>query len=60
MSRAHAAFAMGVVSLALVGFLSPWWFLGFAPLGAGLVWAAYDIDFDVEDAGGDIAAAPRR
>lgn len=60
MSRAHVAFGLGVVCLSLVGFLCPWWFLGFAPLGAGLVWAAYDIDLDAEDAGGDVAAAPRR
>jgi hypothetical protein len=39
-----ALFAAGVVLLALVGFLSPAWYLGFLPLGAGFIWAAYDLE----------------
>ncbi len=39
-----ALYALGVISASLVGFLCPWWFLGFAPLSAGLIWAAYDLD----------------
>ena len=37
------AYAIGVIAGSLVGFLSPLWFLGFAPLSAGLIWAAYDL-----------------
>jgi hypothetical protein len=40
---AHLLYSVGIVALALVGFFSPLWFLGFLPLGAGFVWAAYDL-----------------
>jgi len=36
-------YALGVVAGSLVGFLSPLWYLGFVPLSAGLIWAAYDL-----------------
>ena len=36
-------YALGVLAASLVGFLSPLWFLGFAPLAVGLIWAAYDL-----------------
>lgn len=36
-----AVFAAGVVLISLVGFFSPVWYLGFVPLGAGAIWAAY-------------------
>lgn len=38
------AYVPGVIAGAAVGFFSPWWFLGFAPLSAGLIWAAYDLE----------------
>lgn len=50
-------YALGVALAALVGFLSPLWFLGFAPLSVGLIWAAYDL---VEVAGGEPPTAPQR
>lgn len=50
-------FTLGVTCAALIGFLSPWWFLGFAPLSAGLIWAAYDL---VEVASGEPSADPQR
>ena len=43
MKLARTLYALGVLSFAAVGFLSPLWFLGFLPLGAGLIWAAYDL-----------------
>lgn len=36
-------YASGVASAAATGFCSPLWYLGFAPLSAGLIWAAYDL-----------------
>ena len=36
-------YALGVIAGALAGFLSPCWYLGFAPLSIGLLWAAYDL-----------------
>lgn len=50
------AYVAGVVLLACVGFFSPWWYLGFLPLGAGCVWAYYDV-VDVKD--GEHGDAPR-
>ena len=50
-------FTLGVACASLVGFLSPLWWLGFAPLSAGLIWAAYDL---VEVASGEPPAAPHR
>jgi hypothetical protein len=44
--KAVVLFALGVLVGSLAGFLSPWWFLGFLPLSAGLIWAAYGLDFE--------------
>jgi fatty acid desaturase len=40
---AWVVYALGVIAASLVGFFSPWWFLGFAPLSAGLIYAALDL-----------------
>jgi len=48
-------------ALALAGFLSPWPFIGWLPIGAGLCWAAYDL-VDVKDTptdGNTSRTAPR-
>lgn len=37
------AYGLGVIAGSLVGFLSPLWYLGFIPVSAGLIWAAYDL-----------------
>lgn len=55
--RVFVVYALGVVCGSLVGFLSPLWWLGFAPLSAGLIWAAYDL---VEVASGEPPATPQR
>ena len=49
MRRVLALYALGVLAASAAGFLSPFWFLGFLPLAAGLVWAAYDL-VEVTDA----------
>lgn len=54
---ARVLYALGVLCAAAVGFLSPWWFLGFGPLAVGLLWAAYDL---VEVASGEPPSAPRQ
>jgi hypothetical protein len=51
-------YVLGVLCAALLGFLSPWWFLGFGPLAAGLIWAAYNVEREV--ASGPPPAAPQR
>lgn len=51
MKRALLTVAAGVLFLSLVGFFSPWWFLGFLPIGVALVWAGYELDF--EEGGAD-------
>ena len=43
LALALALYALGVLAGSLAGFFSPWWFLGFLPLCAGLIWAAYDL-----------------
>lgn len=43
MRLALATYALGVIFASLVGFFSPLWYLGFLPLAAGLIWAAYDL-----------------
>jgi hypothetical protein len=53
------AFTAGIVLLALIGFFSPIWYLGFAPLGVGAIWASYDLIDDAEDTRGDTAGPPR-
>lgn len=50
-----STYAAGVAALAALGFLSPFWPLGFLPIGAGLIWAAYDL---VEVATDDDASPP--
>lgn len=59
MIAARILFAAGVVCAALVGFFSPWWFLGFVPLAAGLIWAAYNL-VDVEETNADTPPTSRR
>lgn len=60
MRRAVVLYLFGVTLLTLAGFFSPFWYLGFVPLGAGAVWAAYDL-IDVGEAQrGDTATAPPR
>lgn len=49
-------YGLGVLCAALAGFLSPLPYLGFVPLAAGLIWAAYDLT-EVE---GDDAPKPPR
>jgi len=49
------------IAVALAGFLSPWPFIGWLPIGAGLCWAAYDL-VDVKDTptdGNTSRTAPR-
>ena len=59
MRRALLTLTLGVLCLSLVGFFSPWWFLGFLPIGAALTWAGYEIDFEGgED--GKPSSAPNR
>lgn len=43
MRRVRVTYAAGVAAGSAAGFCSPLWFLGFIPLAAGLVWAAYDL-----------------
>lgn len=57
MSVARFVYGVGVLCGALLGFCSPFWFLGFGPLSVGLVWAAYDL---VEVASAEPPTAPRR
>lgn len=54
MTREWVCYLLGVACLALVGFFSPAWYLGFLPLGLGLCWAGYDL---VEVADADTAPA---
>lgn len=56
MRRAQLLYAAGVAAGSAAGFCSPAWFLGFIPLSAGLVWAAYDL---VEVTDGDTSPAPQ-
>lgn len=49
---------LAIVCVGLAGFFSPLWWVGFAGLAAGLVWAYYDV-VDVEGEHGDTPAAPR-
>lgn len=56
MRLVHTLYALGVLAGAAAGFFSPLWFLGFLPLAAGLVWAAYDL---AEVTDGEPSSAPR-
>lgn len=51
MTAVRVLYVFGVVCAALVGFLSPVWYLGFIPLSAGALWAAYDL-VDVKESDG--------
>lgn len=55
MKRVWLTYAAGVAAGSAAGFCSPLWFLGFVPLSAGLVWAAYDL---VEVPGDDAPKPP--
>lgn len=57
MTLVRTLYAMGVANASLAGFYSPLWYLGFLPLAAGLVWAAYDL---VEVPDGEPSPAPKR
>lgn len=57
MRRVYALYAVGVLVASLAGFFCPFWFLGFVPLSAGLLWAAYDL---VEVANGEPSSTPQR
>lgn len=50
-------YGAGVLTAAAAGFFSPLWYLGFVPLAAGLIWAAYDL---VEVADGKPPATPQQ
>jgi hypothetical protein len=51
MTAARLLYALGVLCAALVGFCSPYWYLGFAALAVGFIWAAYDL-VDVKESDG--------
>lgn len=55
----HTIFILGAGILSLAGFFSPLWYLGFLPIGACLLWAAYDFDL-VEVSDGESPPAPQR
>lgn len=55
MKRLYSIYLLGLGLLAAAGFCSPVWYLGFIPLGAGALYATYNL-IEVEDASGD---APR-
>jgi len=56
----RALYTLGVICAALVGFLCPIWYLGFAPLAAGAIWAAYDlVDVKEPDDQSPRASPPR-
>lgn len=57
MKRVVFAYTLGVALVAVCLFLSPLWWLGFLPLGVGLVWAAYDL-IDAEDVNGNPSRTP--
>ena len=56
MRLAYALYTLGVLAGSAAGFCSPFWFFGFLPLCAGLVWAAYDL---VEVTNGEPSSTPR-
>lgn len=59
MIASRILYAIGVIFAALLGFFSPIWYLGFAPLAAGCVWAAYDL-VNVEEPDGKSQGTPTR
>lgn len=54
-----ALFAAGALLLAIAGFCSPWWWTGFAPIGAGLIWLSYDIEVEPDGATDTPKPSPR-
>lgn len=50
-------YTSGVATASAAGFCSPLWYLGFLPLSAGLLYAAYDL-VEVTDA--DAPPTPQR
>lgn len=50
-------YTAGIAAGSATGFCSPLWYLGFLPLSAGLLYAAYDL-VEVTDA--DAPTAPQR
>ena len=60
MRAAAVVYTLGVLCLSATGFLCPWWFLGFIPLGAGAIWAADNLIDVGEERRGDTPAAPSR
>lgn len=56
MRRVHTLYTLGVSAGSAAGFFSPLWYLGFLPLCAGLLWAAYDL---AEVTNGEPSSAPR-
>lgn len=59
MRRLWFTYALGVAAGAAAGFLSPFWYLGFVPVSAGLLYAFYDL-VDVEVPDGDVPSDPQR
>lgn len=57
MRLALAVYALGVLAAALVGFFSPLWFLGFAPLSVGILYFALEL-MEVPD--GESSPPPKR
>ena len=57
MRRVWLTYATGVAAGSAAGFCSQFWFLGFLPLSAGLLYAAYDL---VEVTDGDAPSTPQR
>lgn len=51
-------FVAGVLVLAAAGFCSPVWWTGFVPVGAGLIWLAYNLE--VSPDGADAQNPPSR
>lgn len=54
--RIGLTYTAGVLVASVTAFCSPFWFLGFAILGAGLIWAAYDL---VEVPDGESSSTPQ-
>ncbi len=57
MTKVWVLYLLGVGLGAAAGFFSPVWYLGFLPLAAGLIWAAYDL---IEVTDGESAPESRR
>ncbi len=56
----HGPYPLGVGLVAAAAFLCPLWWLGFAVIGVGLVWAHYDVVDVEEPKDADTSSAPRR